>query len=251
MKGLEEVTMTEILNIENLHVSVDETEILKGIDLKINSGEVHVIMGSNGSGKSTLMNAIMANPVYKVTEGDIFYKGENINDWTTDKRVRAGIFMSFQTPDAIPGVKLGDFLRQAKEQVSGERPSILKFNKELKKEMDSLKLDEGYADRYVNVGFSGGERKKSEILQLKTLNPTLAMLDETDSGLDVDAVRIVSKGIQDYISDDNAVIIITHHRELLENIKADYVHILKDGKILHTGDDSLMDKIEEKGYEWV
>src|SRR5699024_6286797 len=191
--------MTEILKIKDLHVSVEETEILKGIDLEINSGEVHVIMGSNGSGKSTLMNAIMANPGYNVTSGDIIYKGENINDWTTDKRARAGIFMSFQTPDAIPGEKLGDFLRQAKDQVSGERPSILKFNKEIKKEIDSLKIDEGYANRYVNVGFSGGERKKSEILQLKTLNPTLAMLDETDSGLDVDAVRIVSKGIQDYI----------------------------------------------------
>lgn len=243
--------MTEILKIDNLHVSVGETEILKGIDLTVNSGEVHVVMGSNGSGKSTLMNAIMANPVYDVTQGDIFYKGENINDWTTDKRAREGIFMSFQNPDAIPGVRLEDFLRQAQEQVTGKRPSILKFNKDLKNDMESLKLDDHYADRYVNVGFSGGERKKSEILQLKTLNPTLAMLDETDSGLDVDAVRIVSKGIKDYLSEDNAVIIITHHRELLENIKADYVHILKDGKISQTGDDSLMDKIEEKGYEWV
>ncbi|MDD7305639.1 MAG: Fe-S cluster assembly ATPase SufC [Peptoniphilaceae bacterium] len=243
--------MTEILKINNLHVSVGETEILKGINLQINSGEVHVIMGSNGSGKSTLMNAIMANPVYQVTEGEILYKGEKINDWPTDKRARAGIFMSFQNPDAIAGVKLGDFLRQAKEQVSGQRPSILKFSKELNKEMESLKLDETYRDRYVNVGFSGGERKKSEILQLKILNPTLAMLDETDSGLDVDAVRIVSKAIKEYINEDKAVIIITHHRELLENIKADYVHVLKDGKILYTGDDSLMDKIEEKGYEWV
>jgi Fe-S cluster assembly ATP-binding protein len=241
----------EILNIENLHVSVGDNEILKGIDLKVNSGEVHVIMGSNGSGKSTLMNAVMANPVYKVTEGKIVYKGEDITDWPTDKRARAGIFMSFQTPDAIPGVKLGDFLRQAKEQVSGEKPSIMKFRKELSKEMESLKLADEYADRYVNVGFSGGERKKSEVLQLKVLNPSLAMLDETDSGLDVDAVRIVSKGIKDYINEDNAVIIITHHREILDNIKADYVHILKEGKILHTGDDSLMDKIEELGYEWV
>lgn len=243
--------MAEIIRIEDLHVSVDETEILKGIDLKVNSGEVHVIMGSNGSGKSTLMNAIMANPVYDVTKGKIIYKGEDITSWSTDKRAREGIFMSFQAPDAIPGVKLGDFLRQAKEQVTGEKPSILKFNKELKSEMQSLKLTDEYADRYVNVGFSGGERKKSEILQLKILNPSLAMLDETDSGLDVDAVRIVSKGIKDYINDDNAVIIITHHREILDNIKADYVHILKDGKILQTGDDSLMDKIEKEGYEWV
>ena len=159
--------------------------------------------------------------------------------------------MSFQHPDEIPGVKLNDFLRISKEQKDGKKPSILAFNKELGKEMADLKLSEDYANRYVNVGFSGGERKKSEILQMKMLNPKLALLDETDSGLDVDAVRIVSKGIKDFLTEDNAVIIITHHRELLANIKADYVHILKDGKIQETGDDSLMDKIEEEGYEWV
>lgn len=243
--------MAEILRVENIHVSVDDKEILKGINLKVNSGEVHVIMGSNGSGKSTLMNAIMANPVYKQTEGKIFYKGEDISSWTTDKRARAGIFMSFQAPDEISGVRLKDFLRQAKDAVTGEKMSIMKFNKELSKEMKDLKFDDSYADRYVNVGFSGGEKKKSEILQLKVLNPTLAMLDETDSGLDVDAVRTVSNAIKEFINKDNAVIIITHHREILENIKADYVHILKDGKILQTGDDSLINKIEAEGYEWV
>lgn len=243
--------MKELLKVENLHVSVGDTEILKGIDLKVNAGEVHVIMGSNGSGKSTFMNSIMANPIYNVTEGKIFFEGNDITDLTTDKRAKAGIFMSFQSPDAINGVKLRDFLKQAKEEVTGKKPSILGFNKELKKEMDDLKLSEEYANRYVNVGFSGGERKKSEILQLKMLNPKLAMLDETDSGLDVDAVRIVSSGIKDYLSEDNAVIIITHHRELLENIKADYVHVIKDGKIAHEGDDSLMDEIEKRGYEWV
>ena len=243
--------MTNLLKIEDLHVSVGDKKILDGIDLEVNKGEVHVVMGSNGSGKSTLMNTIMANPVYEVTDGKIFFEGEDITDASVDKRARRGIFMSFQHPDEIPGVKLNDFLRISKEQKDGKKPSILAFNKELNKEMTDLKLSEDYANRYVNVGFSGGERKKSEILQMKMLNPKLALLDETDSGLDVDAVRIVSKGIKDFLTEDNAVIIITHHRELLANIKADYVHILKDGKIQETGDDSLMDKIEEEGYEWV
>lgn len=243
--------MTNLLKIEDLHVSVGDKKILDGIDLEVNKGEVHVVMGSNGSGKSTLMNTIMANPVYEVTDGKIFFEGEDITDESVDKRARRGIFMSFQHPDEIHGVKLNDFLRISKEQKDGKKPSILAFNKELGKEMADLKLSEDYANRYVNVGFSGGERKKSEILQMKMLNPKLALLDETDSGLDVDAVRIVSKGIKDFLTEDNAVIIITHHRELLANIKADYVHILKDGKIQETGDDSLMDKIEEEGYEWV
>lgn len=243
--------MTNLLKIEDLHVSVGDKKILDGIDLEVNKGEVHVVMGSNGSGKSTLMNTIMANPVYEVTDGKIFFEGEDITDESVDKRARRGIFMSFQHPDEIPGVKLNDFLRISKEQKDGKKPSILAFNKELGKEMADLKLSEDYANRYVNVGFSGGERKKSEILQMKMLNPKLALLDETDSGLDVDAVRIVSKGIKDFLTEDNAVIIITHHRELLANINADYVHILKDGKIQETGDDSLMDKIEEEGYEWV
>ena len=243
--------MKELLRIENLHVSVGDNEILKGVDLKVNAGEVHVIMGSNGSGKSTLMNTIMANPIYRVKEGKIFFEGEDITDYSTDKRARAGIFMSFQAPDAISGVRLGDFLRQAKEEVSESKTSILKFNKDLEKQMKDLDLDKSYADRYVNVGFSGGERKKSEILQLKILNPKLAMLDETDSGLDVDAVRIVSKAIKDYLDQDKAVIIVTHHNELLDNIKVDYVHILKDGKIKQTSDSSLMDKIEREGYERV
>lgn len=243
--------MSELLKIENLHVSAGDKKILKGIDLKVNKGEVHVIMGSNGSGKSTLMNAIMANPVYKVDEGKIFFEGEDVTDLSVDKRARLGIFMSFQHPDEIPGVKLSDFLRISKEQITGKKPSILKFNKELNKEMEDLKLDPSYGNRYVNVGFSGGERKKSEILQMQMLDPKLALLDETDSGLDVDAVRIVSKGIEDFLDGEKSVILITHHREILENIKADYVHILKDGKIQMTGADELMDKIEDEGYEWV
>lgn len=243
--------MSELLKVENLHVSVEDAEILKGIDLTVNAGEVHVIMGANGSGKSTLMNTIMANPVYEVTEGNIYFEGEDITEESVDKRARRGIFMSFQHPDEIPGVKLNDFLRIAEEQVTGQKPAILAFNKKLAGEMGKLDLAEDYASRYVNVGFSGGERKKSEILQMKMMNPKLAMLDETDSGLDVDAVRIVSRGIEDFRSEDNAVILITHHKALLEFIKADYVHVIKDGKISQTGDASLMDEIIEKGYEWV
>lgn len=243
--------MSNLLNIKDLKVSAGEKEILKGIDLTVNKGEVHVIMGPNGSGKSTLLNTIMANPNYTITDGNIEFEGESINDLEADERARRGIFMSFQSPEAIPGVRLQDFLRQSTQAVTGEKQSIMKFNKKLKGEMDNLKLSEAYADRYVNVGFSGGERKKSEMLQMKLLNPKLAMLDETDSGLDVDAVRIVSKAIDEYLDEDKSIIIITHHREILENIKADYVHIMKNGKLLMTGDDSLIDKIEQDGYEWV
>ncbi|WP_311492664.1 Fe-S cluster assembly ATPase SufC [uncultured Anaerococcus sp.] len=243
--------MSDLLKIENLHVSAGDKDILKGINLTVGKGEVHVVMGANGSGKSTLMNSIMANPVYTVKEGKIFFEGEDITDLSVDKRARLGIFMSFQHPDEIPGVKLADFLRISEEQVTGEKPKILAFNKKLTKQMEDLKLDSSYANRYVNVGFSGGERKKSEILQMQMLNPKLALLDETDSGLDVDAVRIVSEGIENFLDGEKSVIIITHHREILANIKADYVHILKDGVIQETGDDSLMDKIEAEGYEWV
>ncbi|MCW6700899.1 Fe-S cluster assembly ATPase SufC [Anaerococcus sp. NML200537] len=243
--------MTELLKIENLHVSAGEKDILKGIDLKVGKGEVHVVMGANGSGKSTLMNAIMANPIYEVKEGKIYFEGEDITDLSVDKRARLGIFMSFQHPDEIPGVKLSDFLRISEEQITGSKPKILAFNKKLQKEMEDLKLNDSYANRYVNVGFSGGERKKSEILQMQMLSPKLALLDETDSGLDVDAVRIVSKGIEDFLDGEKSVIIITHHREILANIKADYVHILKDGKIKYSGGDDLMDRIEAEGYEWV
>ena len=243
--------MTELLKIENLHVSAGEKDILKGIDLKVGKGEVHVVMGANGSGKSTLMNAIMANPIYEVKEGKIYFEGEDITDLSVDKRARLGIFMSFQHPDEIPGVKLSDFLRISEEQITGSKPKILAFNKKLQAEMKDLKLDDSYANRYVNVGFSGGERKKSEILQMQMLSPKLALLDETDSGLDVDAVRIVSKGIEDFLDGEKSVIIITHHREILANIKADYVHILKDGKIKYSGGDDLMDRIEAEGYEWV
>ena len=243
--------MTELLRIENLSAGVEEKQILKNINLKINYGEVHVIMGPNGSGKSTLANVIMDNPVYNVTSGKIFLDGEDITDLTTDKRANKGLFMSFQTPEEVPGISVENFIRTAKSLKEDKTISILKFKKEIKKEMEELKMDSSYAERYLNVGFSGGEKKKNEILQMLMLNPKLAILDETDSGLDVDATRIVSSGIEKFLNKGNAVLIITHHKELIDNIKPDFVHVILDGQIVKEGDASLIDKIEKEGFNWI
>ncbi len=241
--------MAELLRVENLHVAVEGKEILKGIDLTINPGEIHVVMGTNGAGKSTLANAIMGNPVYEVTEGTITFDGKDITEDAVNDRAKAGIFMSFQNPIAIPGITVENFIRTAKTTITGEQVRALAFKKELKAKMDELSFDIKYASRYVNEGFSGGERKKNEILQMSVLNPKLAMLDETDSGLDVDAVRIVSEGVQRFHNDQNAVLIITHHNSILQKLKPDFVHILIDGRIVKTGDASLVGEIEAKGYD--
>ena len=243
--------MTELLRVENLSAGVEDKEILKNINLKINYGEVHVIMGPNGSGKSTLANVIMDNPVYNVTSGKIFLDGEDISDLTTDKRANKGLFMSFQSPEEVPGISVENFIRTAKSLKEDKTISILKFKKEIQKEMEELKMDSSYAERYLNVGFSGGEKKKNEILQMLMLNPKLAILDETDSGLDVDATRIVSSGIEKFLNKDNAVLIITHHKELIDNIKPDFVHVILDGQIVKEGDASLIDKIEKEGFNWI
>ena len=243
--------MTELLRIENLSAGVEEKQILKNINLKINYGEVHVIMGPNGSGKSTLANVIMDNPVYNVTSGKIFLDGEDITDLTTDKRANKGLFMSFQTPEEVPGISVENFIRTAKSLKEDKTISILKFKKEIKKEMEELKMDSSYAERYLNVGFSGGEKKKNEILQMLMLKPKLAILDETDSGLDVDATRIVASGIEKFLNKDNAVLIITHHQELVRNIVPDYVHILVNGRFVKKGDASLVGKIENEGFGWI
>lgn len=243
--------MTELLRVENLSAGVEDKEILKNINLKINYGEVHVIMGPNGSGKSTLANVIMDNPVYNVSSGKIFLDGEDITDLTTDKRANKGLFMSFQSPEEVPGISVENFIRTAKSLKEDKTISILKFKKQIKKEMEELKMDSSYAERYLNVGFSGGEKKKNEILQMLMLNPKLAILDETDSGLDVDATRIVSSGIEKFLNEDNAVLIITHHKELIDNIKPDFVHVILDGQIVKEGDASLIDKIEKEGFNWI
>ncbi|WP_455258043.1 Fe-S cluster assembly ATPase SufC [Peptoniphilus asaccharolyticus] len=241
----------ELLRIENLSAGVEDKEILKNINLTVNYGEVHVIMGPNGSGKSTLANVLMNNPQYQVASGKIFLDGEDVTEQTTDKRAKKGMFMSFQTPMEVSGITVENFIRTAKSTIQDENISILKFKKELKNEMDKLDFDESYASRYLNQGFSGGEMKKNEILQMLILNPKLAILDETDSGLDVDATRVVSEGIARFASEDNAVIIITHHRELIKSVVPDYVHVIINGEIVKESDASLIDEIEEKGFNWI
>ena len=239
----------ELLEINDLYAKAGEKEILKGLNLKINKGEVHVIMGPNGAGKSTLANIILNNPQYKVTSGEIKFEGESIKNLKTDEIAKKGIFMSFQTPEEVPGISVTNFLKAAKSARSSEPVKIFAFKKELEENMEKLNMNPSYSTRDLNVGFSGGEKKKNEILQMLTLNPKLAILDETDSGLDVDAIKTVSQGISMYKNDENAVLIITHGTKILQEINVDYVHILVDGKIIKTGDSSLANIIEKEGYE--
>ena len=241
--------MAELLRVDNVRASIEEKEILKGINLTINKGEIHVVMGTNGAGKSTLANVIMGNPAYEVTEGSIMFDGENITEEAVNDRAKKGIFMSFQTPISVPGITVENFIRTAKNTITGENVRALAFKKELKSKMEELSFDTSYANRYVNEGFSGGERKKNEILQMSILNPKLAILDETDSGLDVDAVRIVSEGVNRFHNEENAVLIITHHNQILQKLKPNFVHILIDGRIVKTGGPELVREIEEKGYD--
>lgn len=241
--------MSELLRVENLHVNVGDKELLHGISLTINTGEVHVIMGVNGAGKSTLLHAIMGNPAYKVTEGHIYFKGQDITQLSTDKRAKLGLFLSFQNPIAIPGITLENFIRTAKTNLTGQQQKLFPFKRLMRKMLSDLEMDDSYADRYLNVGFSGGERKKSEILQLRILDPQLAMLDETDSGLDVDAVRVVSKNISEYHNENNSLLIITHLNQILQFIKPEFVHVLIDGKIVKNGGPELVDEIEKNGFD--
>ena len=240
--------MKNLLEIKNLHAGVEEKEILKGVDLTIKPGEIHVIMGPNGSGKTTTANAILNNPEYKITEGRIIFEGEKINDLKTDEIARKGVFMSFQLPEEIPGISVTNFLKYAKSKITGKPVKIFAFKEELQKYMEELNMNPKYMDRSLNVGFSGGEKKKNEILQMLVLNPKLAILDETDSGLDVDASRTVSKGIEMFKNENNGVLIITHNTKILHNLKVDYVHIFVDGKIVKTGTQELASEIEENGY---
>lgn len=238
----------KLLEIKNLNVNAEDKQILKGIDLTINKGEIHVIMGPNGSGKTTTANAILNNPAYTKVGGSIVFDGEDITDMRTDEIARKGVFMSFQLPEEIPGVSVANFLKYAKNKVTGKPVKIFQFKDELKKYMEDLNMNPENIERSLNVGFSGGEKKKNEILQMLVLNPKLAILDETDSGLDVDAVRTVSKGIEMFKNDENAVLIITHNMRILENLKVDYVHVLIDGKIVTTGGDEIIKDIEVNGF---
>ena len=239
----------KILEIKELYVNAEDKEILKGINLKINKGEIHVIMGPNGSGKTTTANAILNNPVYTKVRGSIEFLGENITNEKTDEIARKGIFMSFQLPEEIPGISVANFLRYSKSKMTGEQIKMNQFNTQLVKYMKELKIGTQSIHRSLNVGFSGGEKKKNEILQMLVLNPKLAILDETDSGLDVDAIKTVSKGIEMFKNDENAVLIITHNTKILHSLQPDFVHVLVDGKIVTTGNAELAKEIEENGYE--
>lgn len=241
--------MDNLLEIKDLYVSAEEKEILKGINLTIKKGEIHVIMGPNGSGKSTTANAILNHPAYQKMAGKIFLEGEDITNCKTDEIARKGVFMSFQAPEEIPGITVTNFLKTAKSKITEKPVKLFAFKEELKKDMEELKMNPEYAERSLNVGFSGGEKKKNEILQLLMLHPKLAILDETDSGLDVDAIKTVSKGIEMFKNSENAVLIITHNTKILHNLKVDFVHVLVDGKIVKTGSAELAKEIENGGYE--
>ena len=242
--------MSELLKINGLSAGTEETELLHGITLSVGKGEVHVLMGPNAAGKSTLGCTIMGSPEYKITGGSIIFDGEDITAESADKRAKRGIFLSFQSPVEIPGIKLSEFLRNALEEITGQRMKLFDFKKKLKAAMDILDMDHAYADRELNVGFSGGEKKKAEILQLLMLRPKLAILDETDSGLDVDAVRTVSKGIEEYRrNNDGTLIIITHNAKILEELHIDRTHILAGGKTAKEGDGSLAAEVLANGFE--
>ena len=240
--------MEPLLHIENLHLSVNEKPILHNLNLTVNAGEIHVVMGPNGAGKSTLAAAIVGNPVFQVDQGSIFFEGELINDLAVFERARKGIFLAFRNPEEIPGLKVEEFLRASKEAVTGKKIPALTFHKELLRLMESLSINPEYADRSLNVGFSGGEKKKNEILQLAVLQPKLAILDETDSGLDIDATRIVFEGVAKLKTPDMGILIITHHSKVLDYLKPDHVHVLINGSLAKSGGIELVEHIQKFGY---
>lgn len=248
--------MSELV-IKNLHVNIENKEILKGLDLTVKQGEIHALMGPNGTGKSTLAYTLMGHPNYEVTEGDIWFKGENILELQPDERSRLGLFLAFQYPVAIPGVTVANFLRSA---INARRRAgnpddkgmpIPEFRTMLKEKMDVLKMDHAFAGRYLNDGFSGGEKKRAEILQMAVLRPEIAILDETDSGLDIDALRVVSEGVNTLTDSDMGALVITHYQRLLNYVKPHFVHVMMDGRIVESGGPELALKLEEQGYDWL
>ncbi len=239
------------LEIQNLHVRTEEREILQGVDLKVARGETHALMGPNGSGKSTLANTLMGNPTYEVTEGKIILDGEDLTEADPDERARAGLFLAFQYPATIPGVSVANFLRMAVNARREENIKVKEFGQVLGKNMELLKIDRAFTSRYLNEGFSGGEKKRAEILQLAMLAPDFAVLDETDSGLDIDALRIVSDGVNAMRGDERGFLIITHYTRILGYVKPDFVHIMLDGQIVREGGSELAGELEDKGYEFV
>jgi Fe-S cluster assembly ATP-binding protein len=240
-----------VLEVQNLHVSVEGTPILRGLDLVVAPGEIHAIMGPNGSGKSTLANTLLGNPEYEVTDGKIFFKGDDVTDWPTDVRAKAGMFLAFQYPEEIAGVPVVQFLRQALSQRKGVDLSVLELRLSIMEWMKKLGMDPSFGDRYLNEGFSGGEKKRNEILQMAILEPDVAILDETDSGLDIDALRIVASGVRTVRADrpELGVVVITHYQRILDELKPDVVHLLFDGRIAKSGGPELAHTLESEGYE--
>ena len=244
-----------MINIKNLHVKVDEKEILKGINLDVKPGELHVIMGRNGTGKSTLANVLAGKEQYEVTQGSVIYKGKDLLDLTPEDRACQGLFLSFQYPVAIPGVNNMYFLKAAVNAIrkshGKKEVDAVDFLAMIREKLQTVSLDESFIHRPVNDGFSGGEKKRNEILQMITLEPSLAILDETDSGLDIDALKIVAKGVNDYRSKDRSFILITHYQRMLNYMEPDFVHVLMNGQLVKSGDQDLAKEIEEKGYSWI
>lgn len=245
--------MSSTLEIKDLHVSIEDKEILKGVNLTVNTGEIHAIMGPNGTGKSTLSSAIMGHPSYEVTQGEVLLDGVNILELEVDERAKAGLFLAMQYPSEITGVTNADFMRSAinAKREEGQEINLMQFIKKLDKEMDFLDIDQDMAQRYLNEGFSGGEKKRNEILQLMMLEPKFAILDEIDSGLDIDALKVVSKGINQMRGEDFGALMITHYQRLLNYITPDKVHVMYGGKVVKSGGSELAKRLEEEGYEWV
>jgi Fe-S cluster assembly ATP-binding protein len=240
-----------LFEVKDLHVSVDGIEILRGVDLVVGSGEVHALMGPNGSGKSTLANALLGNPEYSVTRGQVLFKGEDVTDWPADVRGKAGMFLAFQYPEEIPGVPVAQFLRQALSARRGSDLSVLELRVSIMEWMKRLGMDPSFGDRYLNEGFSGGEKKRNEVLQMAILEPDLAILDETDSGLDIDALGVVARGVT-AVRDarpELGVLLVTHYQRILEQLRPDMVHLLINGRIVESGGPELALRLEEEGYE--
>jgi Fe-S cluster assembly ATP-binding protein len=242
---------TPLLQFEDIHVEVENKTVVRGVSLTLNAGEIHAIMGPNGSGKSSLSNALMGHPSYAVTAGSARLAGQSILDMEADERSRAGLFLAFQYPLAIPGVTVANFMRSALQAHRGKEADMSDFRRLFKSEMDALSIDQAFATRYLNDGFSGGEKKRIEILQMAMLNPKVAILDETDSGLDIDALKTVSVGINRYHNDNNAILLVTHYQRLLNYVKPDYVHVMMNGHIVKSGGPELALKLEDEGYDWV
>jgi Fe-S cluster assembly ATP-binding protein len=240
-----------LFEFKDIHVEVEGKEVVKGVSLTIMPGETHAIMGPNGSGKSSLSNALMGHPSYEIVKGEAYLDGQNIIEMASDERSRAGLFLAFQYPLAVPGVSVANFLRSALQSHRGKDADMSDYRKLLKSEMAALSVDPAFATRYLNEGFSGGEKKRVEILQMSVLNPKVALLDETDSGLDIDALKTVAEGINRYHNADNGILLVTHYQRLLNYVKPDTVHVMMNGKFVKSGGPELALKLEEKGYEWV